>query len=118
MTFAITNLTLNGQTFQYLDGSRNQVYVSGSIKQWDGSNWNRTEIPGKSKERRITFSGFVQTDEEKTLLEALRTNTIFTDYNDGIITSFRCVVLDVSLTYNNGTNLWNYNLTVEEYLQT
>lgn len=117
MAFAITNLTLNGNTFRYLDGSRNQVYVPGSIKQWDGSNWNRLEIPGKAKERRITFSGLTETDAEKVLIEALRSNSVYSDYNDGIITSGRWVVLNLIINYNQGRELWHYTLTIEEYNQ-
>jgi hypothetical protein len=118
MTEALTNFTLNGTTFKYLNGSRNESSLLGSIKQFDGSKWNRLEVAGKTKEKNISFSGFVTTDEEKQLLQALESDTVYTDYSDGETTLTKCVVMDISFSFNiNSPYGWNYTIIIEEYNQ-
>ncbi len=121
MTYAVdsSGFTLNGSAHLWLGGTRSESFVAGSVKQWDGSQWVRSEIAGKAKERRISFSGFVETDEEKTLLEALRVNTVFTDFNDGLITSGRWVVMSLTFSLSSSRHkAHNYSIVIEEFNQT
>ena len=125
MTEGLTStFTLGGQTFKYLNGGFDEEFVPGSVKQWDGSNWQRNEVSGKSQEKRFSISGILNSadgstdDEQKQSMLALKDDTIYTDFTNGETSLTKAVIMDLRFSHAvNAPYGWNYTLVVEEFNQ-